>query len=117
MSYDMSDTVALYRAVGNKELASIKENNAFLPGGNSLDGRQFAFTEAEVLAYAKTDPSKTEVVRVTVPRRIMDTLHDFSKDIDTTIFVNGVLTVQLHEQELFNKAIIDIEFIRKVGEL
>ena len=106
----ISEYIDLYRVVGHREYESIKRNKAFLPGANSLEGRQFAFTKSEVLKYAETDPSKIAVVKVTVPKDILKSL-DFSGAIDTNIFINGVVTVQPEESSLFNSSIVSIDFL------
>jgi len=110
----MINTIVLYRVIGIREYNSIKENKAFLPGGNSLEGRQFAFTEAEVLEYADTDSSKIAVAKAVVPKSILEKL-ELSKNIDANIFINGVITVQPETSEFFNNAIINIE-LERIGD-
>jgi len=107
---DSGDTVDLYRAVGVREYESIQANGAFLPGGNSLEGRQFAFTETEALKYANTDLSKVAIVKVTIPKDVLTNL-DFSKSIDPNIFNNWVVTVQPETNAIFNNSIIRIEIL------
>ena len=104
----IGETIDLYRVAGVREFESIYKNKAFLSGGNSLEGRQFAFTEQEVINYAVTDSSKIAVVKITIPKNILK-IFDFSDNIDTKIFINGVITVQPEENELFNKSILKIE--------
>jgi len=110
------ETVDLYRAVGVRELESIRINKAFLSGMNSLEGRQFAFTEQEVINYAVTDASKIAVAKSVIPKDILNNL-DFSNNIDIKIFINGVITVQPEENEIFNKSIIRIEIKERIDEL
>jgi len=104
----IGETIDLYRVAGVRELESINKNKSFLSGGNSLEGRQFAFTEQEVINYAVTDSSKIAVVKITIPKNILKKF-DFSDNIDIKIFINGVITVQPEENELFNKSILKIE--------
>jgi hypothetical protein len=112
-------TIDLYRVVGVREHESICTNKAFLPGMNSLEGRQFAFTEQEVINYALTDESKVAVAKAVIPKDILKNL-DFSNNIDSKIFTNGVITVQPEENELFNESIIRIEITEikdRIGDL
>ena len=111
---EKEELIDLYRVVGIREYDSIKKNKAFLPGANSLEGRQFAFTKSEVLEYAKTDTSKIIVVKATIPKKILKNL-DFSDSIDTNIFINGVVTVQIEENNLFNESLINIEFLERIS--
>ena len=111
----VGETVDLYRVVGVRERESIGVNKAFLPGMNSLEGRQFAFTEQEVINYAITDASKIAVAKVVIPKDIINNF-DFSDNIDIKIFINGVITVQPEENALFNKSILRIEIKKlKIG--
>ena len=105
-----SETVDLYRAIGIREYQSIIENKAFVSGANSLEGRQFAFSESEALKYADTDFSKVVIVKATIPKDILNSF-DFSKNIDPNIFKNGVITVQPESNTLFNQSLISIEFL------
>lgn len=109
------ETIDLYRVVGVRERESILLNKAFLPGMNSLEGRQFAFTEQEVIYYAMTDKSKISIAKVVIPKDILNNL-DFSDNIDSRIFINGVITVQPEENELFNKSIIRMEIKEEIGD-
>jgi len=111
----VGETVDLYRVVGLRERESICTNKAFLPGMNSLEGRQFAFTEQEVIDYAITDASKIAVAKVVIPKDILKNL-DYSDKIDIKIFINGVITVQPEENELFNKSIIQIKIKEWIGD-
>jgi filamentous hemagglutinin len=87
------DVVDLYRAVGVREFDSVTSSGKFLPGANSLEGRQFALTLDEAIAYADTDLNKVAVLRATVDAPAVSAL-DFSTTIDPFIFRNGVITVQ-----------------------
>jgi RHS repeat-associated protein len=87
------ETVDLFRAVGVREYYSVMRTRRFLPGGPSLEGRQFAFTLEEALKYAETDLNKVAILRVTIAKDALKAF-DFSKSIDPHIFVNGVVTVQ-----------------------
>lgn len=99
-------TVDLYRAVGVREYQSVMGSGKFLPGANSLEGRQFARTLEEALKYADTDPAKAAILKVTVPEDVLPAF-DFSKAIDPQIFKNGVFTVQPGAQsELFHQSLI-----------
>jgi hypothetical protein len=100
--------------VGIREHDSILRNKAFLPGMNSLEGRQFAITEQEVIDYANTDASKFAIAKVVIPKYIINHL-DYSTNIDIKIFVNGVITVQPEQSELFHKSIIRIEIKERIG--
>ena len=62
--------------------------------------------------YATTDESKIAVAKVVILKDILKNL-DLSNNIDIKIFINGVITVQPEENELFNKSIIRIE-IREI---
>ena len=75
-----------------REFDAVKATGKFSPGGNSLEGRQFAFSLDEALNYASTDLSKSAVLKATVKKSALPHL-DFSKNIDPHIFKNGVLTV------------------------
>jgi hypothetical protein len=99
---ESAKTTDLYRAVGVKEYNSIIKNKAFLPGGASLEGRQFAFTEDEALAYADKDLSKVAIFKVTVNSSVLPSL-DIQYTIDTPIFPNGVVTVQPSQSEIFRQ--------------
>ena len=112
----LGDTLDLYRAVGVRELRSIYKNRAFLPDMNSLEGRQFAFTKQEAINYAVTDPSKIAIAKAVIPKHIFENL-DFSDNIDTKIFINGVVTVQPEESELFNGSILRIEIRERIDDL
>ncbi len=90
-------TVELFRAVGIRELDSIIKNKAFLPGANSLEGRQFALRLDEALKFADTDLSKVAIIKATVNQNALKSF-DFSKTIDPSIFRNGVVTVQPGKQ-------------------
>jgi hypothetical protein len=97
VSKGADETVDLFRAVGVREFDSIAKNKAFLPGGNSLEGRQFAFSFDEALKFADTDLSKVAIIRATVNKNAIPSF-DFSKSIDPFIFKNGVITVQPGKQ-------------------
>jgi RHS repeat-associated protein len=100
-----AETASLFRAVGERELKSVMESGKFLPGGNSLEGRQFATTLEEALAYADTDASKVAIIEVSVDADVLEAI-DFSESIDPFIFRNGVYTVQPGVQsDLFHAAI------------
>jgi hypothetical protein len=102
-------TINLYRAVGVREFNTVMRTGKFLPGANSLEGRQFAFTLEEALKYADTDLSKVAILKATVRREALPTL-DFSKAIDPHIFNNGVVTIQPGAQsKVFHKMLIGIE--------
>ncbi|WP_265447992.1 hypothetical protein [Acetivibrio straminisolvens] len=68
------ETVELYRAVGVREYESIMANKSFTPRANGLEGRQFAFTEAEALKYANTYPSKVAIIKTTIPKDMIGKL-------------------------------------------
>ena len=106
------ETVDLYRVIGVRERASIYLNKAFLPEMNSLEGRQFAFTEQEAVNYALTDPSKIAVAKAVIPKNILENF-DYSANIDIKIFINGVITVHPEKNRLFNESIIKIK-IKKI---
>jgi hypothetical protein len=110
MAQGTGKTVDLYRAVGVREYESIVKNKAFLSGANSLEGRQFAFTEAEALKYAATDPSKIAIIKTTISEKLLSNF-DYSKTIDPNIFKNGVVTIQPETNALFNESIISIEIL------
>jgi hypothetical protein len=110
----LGNQLDLYRAVGLRELNSIQETGRFLPGSNSLEARQFAYTADEALAYARIDPSKVAIMKATLDKGILggseQEVFDFSKNIDPYIFSNGVITVQPGAQsDLFHEALISIE--------
>lgn len=107
----LDETVDLYRAVGAREFESIAATGKFLPGSNSLEGRQFVFTFDEALSYANVDPSKVAILRVTVGRDVLRVL-DYSNRIDPHLFINGVITVQPGSQStLFHLAIQALEHV------
>ena len=112
----MGDTLDLYRAVGVRELKSIYRNRAFLPGMNSLEGRQFAFTKQEAINYALTDSSKIAIAQAVIPEDILKNF-DLSYNIDIKIFINGVVTVQPEENKLFNESILRIEIRERIDDL
>ena len=68
-----------------------------------------------MLKFAETDKSKIIIVKTIIPIKILD-LVEFSNDVDPNIFKNGVITVQPEKQDLFNKAIINIEFLERIDE-
>ena len=70
----IGDTVDLYRVVGVRERKSICANKAFLSGMNSLEGRQFAFTEQEVINYAITDVRNSQKIRWTNQKNMLVTI-------------------------------------------
>ena len=87
------------------------KNKNFLPGGNSLEGRQFALSLDEALKYADTDLSKAAIMRATVNKNALQSF-DFSKNIDPFIFKNGVYTVQPGKQsQILTESIQAIEHV------
>jgi filamentous hemagglutinin len=81
----------------------------FAPGGESLEGRQFARTLDEALSYADTDLSKVAILRARVDRRALESI-DFSTSIDPFIFRNGVYTVQPGSQsQIFHAGLRGID--------
>ncbi|MCB5179392.1 hypothetical protein [Streptomyces antimicrobicus] len=99
------DTVDLYRAVGVREFEGVMKTGGFHPGGPSLEGRQFALTQNQALGYANWDKSKVAILKVTVDRSSLGRF-DFSRDIDVSIFRNGVITVQPGAQsDIFHDAL------------
>lgn len=88
------DTIDLYRAVGVREYESVMSTGRFTPAANSLEGRQFALSLDEALAYADTDLSKVAILRATVSRSGVEGVADFSTRIDPFIFRSGVYTIQ-----------------------
>ena len=111
LSVAAAGTVDLYRAVGVREFESVTSTGKFLPGANSLEGRQFAYTMEEALKYADTDLSKVAVLKASV-RGDAISAFDFSKAIDPHIFSNGVITVQPGPQsELFHQMLIGIDHV------
>jgi filamentous hemagglutinin len=83
----------------------------FEPGGPSLEGRQFALTMDEAIAYADRDLSKVAILRATVKASALDTI-DFSTTIDPFIFRNGVYTVQPGAQsEAFHAGLLGISHV------
>ena len=50
--------------VGVKEFEAVAALGKFLPGGTSLEGRQFAMTMQDALAYANT--SKGPILKATI---------------------------------------------------
>lgn len=105
------EAIDLFRAVGVREFDSVTSSGKFIPGANSLEGRQFAFTVDEALAYADLDPSKVAILKATVDRSAIPAL-DFSRSIDPFIFKNGVITVQPGIQSgVFHFALCGIEHV------
>ncbi|MEO7003276.1 MAG: hypothetical protein ABI068_15795, partial [Ktedonobacterales bacterium] len=103
-----NNTIDLYRSVGVREYQSITSTGGFQPGGNSLEARQFVLSQDEALAFAARDVSKVAVFRATIQASALDAF-DFSTTIDTSIFPQGVVTVQPGEQsEIFHLALISI---------
>lgn len=104
-------SVDLYRAVGVREYNDIMASNRFDPKANSLEGRQFALTLDEAVAYADRDPSKVAVIKANVTD---DSLKgaDFSKSIDPFIFKNGVYTIQPGAQsDRFHKGLLGVSHV------
>ena len=100
------ETADLYRAVGVREYESVMSSGKFLPGGGSLEGRQFAHTLEEAMKYADVDANKVAILKVTVPRDVLPKF-DFSNAIDPHIFKSGVTTVQPGVQsDLLHQSII-----------
>jgi filamentous hemagglutinin len=85
------------------------ESGKFLPGGASLEGRQFEFSMEGALAYAETDSSKVAILRATIQRSALPQL-DFPTSIDPFIFRNGVVTVEPGAQsDIVHAALVAIE--------
>ncbi|WP_309708195.1 hypothetical protein [Armatimonas sp.] len=102
---ETSESVSLFRAVGVREYQSVKGTGMFLPGANSLEGRQFACTLDEALAYANFDKGKVAILEARIDPNVLPHL-DFSMNIDPFIFKNGVYTVQPGSQsDLFHEAL------------
>lgn len=105
------ETIDLFRAVDVVEYESIMANKAFLPGGNSLEARQFALKLEEAIKYADTDISKVAIIRATIEKNAMKVL-DYSKNIDPHIFKNGVVSVQPGMQStIFHEALQSITHV------
>ena len=104
-------TTDLFRAVGVREFETVLGSGKFLPGANSMSARQFAFTLEEALAYANWDLSKVAILKATVQSDVLQAF-DFSRNIDVSIFKNGVITVQPGEQtDIFHSALTAIEHV------
>lgn len=104
--------VDLYRAAGVREFEAVTSSAKFLPGANSLEGRQFAQTLDEAIAYADTDLNKVAVLRATVDAPAVSAL-DYSTTIDPFIFRNGVITVQPGVQsDIFHSALRRIDHVQ-----
>ena len=69
-----------------------------------------------MVQYPRTDASKIAIAKAVIPKDILKNL-DFSDNIYTKIFTNGVITVQPEENELFNKSIMRIEIKERVDDL
>jgi hypothetical protein len=81
----------------------------FAPAQNSMEGRQFAYTMSEALAYADTDKTKVAILKATISDGA-DLQFDFSMNIDPHIFEHGVVTVQPGMQsEIFHENLLNIE--------
>lgn len=92
-----------------REYDSVMSTKRFVPGGESLEGRQFARTLDEAIAYADTDVSRVAVLRVRVEGRALESI-DFSTTIDPFIFRNGVYTVQPGSQsQIFHDGLRGID--------
>jgi hypothetical protein len=104
-------TIDLYRTVGVREFEAVASSGKFLPGANSLEGRQFAFTLREALNYADMDLSKVAILKATVDSSALPAF-DFSRAIDPFIFDNGVIAVQPGSQsDIFHAALRFIEHV------
>jgi hypothetical protein len=106
---NVQQTTDLYRAIGTREYNSITTHQAFLPGGNSLSAREFAFSYSEAQKYANWDTSKIGIVRTSVPTKTLSNF-EISHTIDPSIFTKGVLIVQPEMNEYFNSVIIGLKF-------
>ena len=103
----MPETVTLYRSVSLAEYESIMMSKQFSipPGGNEM--KQFAFTQSEAIAYAKTDLNAVAIIAVTVEKSIISEAW-VSKTIDPFIFKNGVVSVPMENIATINKSAIKI---------
>ena len=111
LAAEAGETTDLFRAVGVREFNAVMESGQFLPGANSLEARQFAFTLDEALQYASTDASKVAVLQATIDSSALPAF-DFSTAIDSTIFRNGVITVQPGAQsDIFHAALVAITHV------
>jgi hypothetical protein len=106
------DSMELFRAVGVREYDAVMSSGRFAPAANSLEGRQFATTQAEALAYAATDRSKVAILRATVRRSAVEGVADFSRNIDVSIFTNGVYTVQPgYQSDIFHAGLMGVDHV------
>ncbi len=72
--------------------------------------KQFAFTLDEALAFADTSSDYVAIVRVQLPKSLLEEFH-ISRSIDPFIFKNGVVSVEGGQLELLNQLAIDISHI------
>jgi hypothetical protein len=101
----------LCRAVGVREFGAVTSSGKFLPGANSLEGRQISLKFDEALKYSDADVNKVAILKATVSRDALGAF-DFSRSIDPFIFKNGVFTVQPGLQsDIFHAALRSIEHV------
>ena len=75
-----------------------------------FQGKQFAFTQSEALAYANTSKEYAAIIKATVDESIVKSAH-FSKSIDPWIFKNGVVTFDASQMGALNKAIQTVNHV------
>lgn len=108
---ELDETVDLFRAVDPGEFDSIMSTGKFLPHPGALESKQFAVSLDETLDFAnhRINLTKSAIVKVTVNKSVLTHI-DFSLDIDTLFFRQGVYTVQPGTQsKIFHEGMVGLE--------
>ncbi|MCB1032595.1 MAG: hypothetical protein KDD47_02025, partial [Acidobacteria bacterium] len=99
------DLVDLFRAVSPEEFYDIQNLQRFRTAPNSLNAKQFGLSLDEVLALSDYLPDAAAIVRVRVPRRVLDALD--RTPVDASILRSGSVTAHAGSQlDLLNDSIV-----------
>ncbi|UFP94211.1 hypothetical protein [Gloeobacter morelensis] len=104
-----SESVNLFRAVSPDEFEDIFRIGGFRPrpDGRSLEAKEFGLNLEETIKFADTYSDLAAVVKVTVPRELLNSLD--TTIVDSAIFRSGTVIVQFKKLGVFNRSIIKIE--------
>lgn len=103
------NTVSLYRAIGESEFYSVMRTNKFGFWSRSARVKYFAnsFDEALMFANKAFATDIVAVLEIRVRKDILEQIGDFT-NVDTTLFRNGTVEIQVEHLEEFNNSIIEI---------
>jgi hypothetical protein len=100
--------VDLYRAVGPEEFADVMSNNGFALRAGMMEVKQFGRNLNEIIQLAdEIVKDAAAVIRVRVPRRLLDLLDQ--TPVDEFILKSGTVTVTRDTLRLFNSMILELE--------